>query len=87
MEFEVELRADARAKAGFRVWAVTADADPAGPSGGPGRRRRGRGAGPCDGVPPGVSGGPDVAEPGTGDGSGRAAAARTRGRPAPHARP
>ncbi|MER5890567.1 trypco2 family protein [Streptomyces sp. NPDC001941] len=27
MEFEVELRADARAKAGFRVWAVTADAD------------------------------------------------------------
>ncbi|MER5966699.1 trypco2 family protein [Streptomyces sp. NPDC002057] len=27
MEFEVELRADARAKAGFRVWAVTADAE------------------------------------------------------------
>ncbi|WP_257033837.1 trypco2 family protein [Streptomyces sp. Ag109_G2-15] len=27
MEFEVELRADARAKGGFRVWAVTADAE------------------------------------------------------------
>ncbi|MFC1408029.1 trypco2 family protein [Streptacidiphilus sp. N1-12] len=27
MEFEVELRADARAKAGFRVWAVTAEAE------------------------------------------------------------
>ncbi|MER7760181.1 trypco2 family protein [Streptomyces sp. NPDC097619] len=27
MEFEVELRADARAKAGFRVWAVTADTE------------------------------------------------------------
>ncbi|MGW1204647.1 trypco2 family protein [Streptomyces cyaneofuscatus] len=27
MEFEVELRADARAKAGFRVWAVTGDAE------------------------------------------------------------
>ncbi|MGW2651906.1 trypco2 family protein [Streptomyces sp. NPDC001393] len=27
MEFEVELRVDARAKAGFRVWAVTADTE------------------------------------------------------------
>lgn len=27
MEFEVELRADAKAKAGFRVWAVTANAE------------------------------------------------------------
>jgi hypothetical protein len=27
MEFEVELRADARAKAGFRVWAVTAETE------------------------------------------------------------
>lgn len=27
MEFEVELRADAKAKAGFRVWAVTAETE------------------------------------------------------------
>ncbi|MEV6975001.1 trypco2 family protein [Kitasatospora sp. NPDC093806] len=27
MEFEVELRADARAKAGFRVWAVSAETE------------------------------------------------------------
>ncbi|MBD0694064.1 trypco2 family protein [Streptomyces sp. CBMA123] len=27
MEFEVELRADAKAKAGFRVWAVAAEAE------------------------------------------------------------
>jgi len=27
MEFEVELRADARAKAGFRLWAVSAETE------------------------------------------------------------
>ncbi|MFJ2775261.1 MULTISPECIES: trypco2 family protein [unclassified Kitasatospora] len=27
MEFEVELRADAKARGGFRVWAVTAEAE------------------------------------------------------------